>query len=147
MIATARSRATASRRIDSSHRGRWWLLAGLDDDDRDSGYRPRRSRSRPRDDDDDYEDRYGPAQQTGMGVTSMILGILSIPVIFCYGFGIILGILAIIFGILSLKTAGRGMGIAGIITAAVAFLLFAAMVVLLIVASANRAGGVGGGAF
>ena len=114
-----------------------------DDGDRDSGYRPRRSRSR--DGDDDYENRYGPPQQTGMGITSMILGILSIPFIFCYGLGIVLAILAVIFGILSLKTAGRGMGIAGIITAVLSLLLFAAMIVFVIVASANRAGG--GGAF
>jgi predicted Zn finger-like uncharacterized protein len=110
-----------------------------DDEDPDDDYRPRRSRFR--DDDEAYERRYGPAQQTGMGITSMILGILSIPTIFCYGFGIILGILAIIFGILSLKTAGRGMGIAGIITAVIAFLLFGGLILLYVFAAAARGGG------
>lgn len=114
-----------------------------DDDDPDGDYRPRRSRRRHRDGDDDYEDRYGPDQQTGMGITSMILGILSIPTIFCYGFGIILGILAIIFGILSLKTAGRGMGIAGICTAIFAFLIFGGLILLYIVGAAARGGGGG----
>jgi predicted Zn finger-like uncharacterized protein len=110
-----------------------------DDYDRDDDYRPRRSRYR--DDDEAYERRYGPAQQTGMGITSMILGILSIPTIFCYGFGIILGILAIIFGILSLKTAGRGMGIAGICTAIFAFLIFGALILFYVFALAARGGG------
>ncbi len=112
-----------------------------DDGDPDGDYRPRRSRDR--DDDRDYERRYGPTQQTGMGVASMILGILSIPFIFCYGIGIPLGILAIIFGLLSLKTAGRGMGIAGIITAILAFLLFGALIAFYIFALAARGGGGG----
>ena len=55
-------------------------------------------------------------------ITSLILGIVSIPFIYLFGLGIILGILAIIFGIISLKKirkgklAGKGMAIAGIIT-------------------------------
>ncbi len=55
-------------------------------------------------------------------ITSLILGIVSIPFIWIFGLGIILGILAIIFGIISLKKikkeklAGKSMAIAGLIT-------------------------------
>jgi len=54
-------------------------------------------------------------------IISLILGIISIPFIWIFGVGILLGILAIIFGIISLKKinkeklAGKSMAIAGIL--------------------------------
>ena len=59
---------------------------------------------------------------SNFATTSLILGIVSIPLIWVFGIGILLGILAIIFGIISLKKikkeklAGKSMAIAGIIT-------------------------------
>ncbi|MFF0473097.1 DUF4190 domain-containing protein [Streptomyces sp. NPDC004284] len=64
-----------------------------------------------------------PPQQpsNGMGIASMVLGIIA-AVGFClYGLNIILGILALIFGIIGMKKAGRGeatnrgMALAGVI--------------------------------
>ena len=66
-----------------------------------------------------------------MGVTSLVLGIrvdsagaLLRPVL-----GGMCGILAIIFGIISLKSPGKGMGIGGIITGAISILLAIAMII------------------
>ncbi|SHI46234.1 DUF4190 domain-containing protein [Parasporobacterium paucivorans] len=54
---------------------------------------------------------------SGLAIASMVLGILSIITFYTLGFGILLGILSIIFAIVSKKrTGGRlsGMAIAGI---------------------------------
>ncbi|MCU0704917.1 MAG: hypothetical protein MUF18_13150 [Fimbriiglobus sp.] len=117
-----------------------------DDDDRDPDRRYRR-RSGER----DYEDRYGGQPQTGMGVTSLVMGVVSIPLTMCYGIGIPCAILGIVFGILSLKTAGRGMGIAGICTSAASLLLLAIVVIVYVVfvmsvVAAGPPGGPGVGA-
>lgn len=111
-----------------------------DDDDRDARYRGRR-----RDSERDYERRYGQAPQTGMGITSLVMGIASIPLVFVCYLGIPCAIMGIIFGILSLKTAGRGMGIAGIITSCVSFLLLIAVIVFYIIIVAASGGPGGGG--
>lgn len=59
----------------------------------------------------------------GLAIAAMVLGIISL-VLFCVWFiSIPCAILAIIFGILSLKSTGRGMAIAGISTGAVGFIL------------------------
>ncbi|MFJ2741294.1 DUF4190 domain-containing protein [Streptomyces sp. NPDC087440] len=67
----------------------------------------------------------GAAQpQNGFGVTAMVLGILSIC-LFCMYLGVILGPMALIFGILGRKKAARGeatnpgMALAGIITGSI----------------------------
>lgn len=58
---------------------------------------------------------------TSAATASLVLGILSIPVV---GFGLVLGILAIIFGVISLqKNQARKMAIAGIITGSIGVLL------------------------
>jgi hypothetical protein len=59
----------------------------------------------------------------GMAIASLVLGIVGVPACICYGFSIIPGALAIIFGILSLKSSRKGMAIAGIICGGVAVLL------------------------
>lgn len=85
---------------------------------------------------------YGPGWQqgpaNGMGVTAMVLGIVAV-VIFCFwGLGIILGVLALIFGIVGRKRAGRGeatnggMALAGIILGSIGALISAAFLAFLI---------------
>lgn len=59
----------------------------------------------------------------GLAIAAMVLGIVSI-VFFCIWYiSITCAVLAIIFGILALKSTGRGMAIAGISTGAVGFVL------------------------
>jgi len=62
-----------------------------------------------------------PARISGMAMAAMICGILSIP---CFGIGLVLGVVAIILGIISLNAinknpgvqGGKGFALAGIIT-------------------------------
>ncbi|MGW0545665.1 DUF4190 domain-containing protein [Streptomyces altiplanensis] len=74
----------------------------------------------------------GPAN--GFGITAMVLGIISVTFFCAYGLGIILGILALIFGILGRKRVQRGeatnsgMALAGIILGIVGFVLSAAFI-------------------
>ena len=57
----------------------------------------------------------------GLAIASMILGILSIPMVCCYWIGGVLGILAIVFAIVSKPKSGfkankmDGMAIAGLV--------------------------------
>jgi hypothetical protein len=59
----------------------------------------------------------------GMAIAALVLGIVGIPSCICYGLSIIPGILALIFGILSLKSSRKGMAIAGIICGGVTIVL------------------------
>ncbi|MFD9244167.1 DUF4190 domain-containing protein [Streptomyces sp. NPDC059556] len=67
----------------------------------------------------------------GMGTASMVLGIISVAGFCLWGLGAILGILALIFGIIGLKKAGRGeatnrgMAVAGIVLGAIGTLVSA----------------------
>lgn len=79
-------------------------------------------------------------QSTGLAVASLVLGILSLT-----GFGFILGIPAIITGVMALKRSqnDRGLSWTGIITGAVSTilsLLFILFVLLLILLAAFSAG-------
>lgn len=73
----------------------------------------------------------------GMGIASMVLGIIALivsAVACCMPFGYLLasllGILSIVFGIIAIaKKSGRGMGIAGIICSVVGLLLAIVMLV------------------
>lgn len=59
----------------------------------------------------------------GLAIASMVLGIIAL-VLFCIWYiSIPCAILALVFGILSLKSSKRGMAIAGISTGAVGFVL------------------------
>jgi len=70
------------------------------------------------------QDMYGnyvaPPSQ-GLSIASMVLGILAIPSTFCYGFGFLLAVLAIIFGHVGHSQSKRqtgqanGMAVAGLI--------------------------------
>ncbi len=92
--------------------------------------RPSRRRRR----DDEYEDDrpgrrprfsrgYDPGQP-GFSMTSMILGITSVPMtLCCWPIGVPIAILAIIFGLLGMNKGGKNMGVAGLILGAVSLLL------------------------
>lgn len=74
---------------------------------------------------------YGaPQKSNGLGIASLVLGILSLPGAFFLGVpGIVLGLLAIILGIVALRRVkarradNRGMPIGGIVTGAIGLVL------------------------
>ncbi|MFF0436858.1 DUF4190 domain-containing protein [Streptomyces sp. NPDC004327] len=84
-----------------------------------------------------------PTPSNGMGTASMVLGIIAVAGFCLWGFGAILGILALIFGIIGLKKAGRGeatnrgMAIAGVVLGSIGILVSAAFLTLMIVAINN----------
>ncbi|MGX1886220.1 DUF4190 domain-containing protein [Streptomyces sp. NPDC055287] len=75
-----------------------------------------------------------PAPANGYGITAMVLGIIAVTFFCAYGLGIILGILALIFGILGRKRVQRGeatnsgMALAGIILGVIGFVLSSAFI-------------------
>ncbi|MFD6423828.1 DUF4190 domain-containing protein [Streptomyces sp. NPDC060198] len=78
---------------------------------------------------------WAPVPANGMGVTAMVLGILSICLFFMWGIlSIILGVLALIFGILGRKRAQRGeannggQALAGIITGSIGIFVGAVVI-------------------
>ncbi|MDN3294201.1 DUF4190 domain-containing protein [Streptomyces ficellus] len=84
------------------------------------------------------------APSNGMGITAMVLGIVSL-VLFClWGLGIIPGIMALIFGIIGRKKAQRGeadnsgMALAGIILGSVGIAVSAAFLSFLVWAVTNE---------
>ncbi len=72
-----------------------------------------------------------PQPQNGFGIAAMVLGILSLC-LFCVHLGVVLGPLALIFGVLGRKKAARGeatnpgMALAGIITGSIGIAVAAA---------------------
>jgi hypothetical protein len=71
----------------------------------------------------------GPSPTNALAIASLVLGILALPSIFTVIFGVLLGIAAIVTGILGLQKApqmqgsGRGLAITGIVLGAIALLL------------------------
>ncbi|MEU8760883.1 DUF4190 domain-containing protein [Streptomyces sp. NPDC048659] len=71
------------------------------------------------------------APANGMGTTAMVLGIVAVVGFCFYGLGVVLGVLALIFGIIGLKKVNRGeannrgMAIAGIVLGGVGVLVSA----------------------
>lgn len=65
---------------------------------------------------------YRPARPAGMAVTSMVLGIISLVIGWIWGLGILLGGLAVLFGIVAKRKCKRGeagggsMAVTGIVT-------------------------------
>ncbi|MFH1549949.1 MAG: DUF4190 domain-containing protein, partial [Planctomycetota bacterium] len=65
---------------------------------------------------------YRPARPAGMAVASMVLGIISIVIGWIWGLGILLGGLAVIFGVVAKRKCKRGeadggsMAVTGIVT-------------------------------
>jgi hypothetical protein len=76
----------------------------------------------------------------GMSVASLVLGILAIPTTFCYGFGLILAILAVIFGHIGHSQSKRmtgqanGMAVAGLICGYISLAIVVGVFLLFFVA-------------
>jgi hypothetical protein len=85
----------------------------------------------------------GPAPANGLGTAAMVLGIVAVVGFCLYGVNIILGILALIFGIIGLGRAkrgeatNRGMAIAGIILGSVGVVLGSVILGFIIWAATN----------
>ena len=94
-----------------------------------------------------YQPGYGPAQDAQGAMPAMVLGIVSLvvlPLACCCGFGglapLILGILAIVFGVMARNRitasqgalGGRGKAMAGIITGAIAVGLAVILIILVL---------------
>ncbi|MFF0502771.1 DUF4190 domain-containing protein [Streptomyces fimicarius] len=81
---------------------------------------------------------WGPAPNNGLGTAAMVIGIISVVGFCMYGVNIILGILALIFGIIGLGRAkrgeatNRGMALAGVILGSVGIVVGAAILGLII---------------
>ncbi|SCD35339.1 protein of unknown function, partial [Streptomyces sp. Termitarium-T10T-6] len=81
---------------------------------------------------------WGPAPNNGLGTAAMVIGIISVVGFCLYGLSIILGILALIFGIIGLGRAkrgeatNRGMALAGVILGSVGIVVGAAILGLII---------------
>lgn len=64
-----------------------------------------------------------PVEGQGLAITSLVLGILAIITCLVWYIGIVLGVLAIIFGTVSVKKRGRKKAIAGIVTGSIGVIL------------------------
>ncbi|MFC7534820.1 DUF4190 domain-containing protein [Actinoplanes sp. GCM10030250] len=79
---------------------------------------------------------YGAAPQNGFGLTSMILGIISIPISCCWYISGVVSIVGLVFGFLGKKKVdaglanNRGIALAGIITSAVGLALAVVFAIL-----------------
>ena len=63
------------------------------------------------------------SDNSGLAVVSLIAGILSILVCLLVWLSLLLGVAAIVCGVISLKSAGRGKAIAGIVTGSIGIVL------------------------
>jgi len=73
-------------------------------------------------------------QKSGLAIAALVLGIISVAFAALTFIGIICGILAIIFGALSLHSKSRGKAIAGVITGSVGVLLSLILVLIVFIA-------------
>ncbi|QGV78226.1 DUF4190 domain-containing protein [Streptomyces ficellus] len=86
------------------------------------------------------------APANGMGITALVLGIISVVLFCAWGLGVVLGILALIFGIIGRKKANRGeannhgMALAGIILGAVGIVIGGTVLAFIIWTVATEAG-------
>lgn len=79
--------------------------------------------------------------KNGLAITSMVLGILSFPLAFCYGGGILFGIAAFITGLVARRQieegrsqqGGKGIANAGVIMGAITGVLGALLVLIVLV--------------
>ncbi|MEU6486444.1 DUF4190 domain-containing protein [Streptomyces sp. NPDC046887] len=84
-----------------------------------------------------------PAPSNGMGVAALVLGIIGVVLFCAWGLGVILGILALIFGLIGRRKARRGeadnggMALAGVILGSVAIAIGAGFLAFLIWSVAN----------
>ncbi|MGW0790994.1 DUF4190 domain-containing protein [Streptomyces sp. NPDC002911] len=90
---------------------------------------------------------WGPAPANGLGIAAMVLGIIAVAGFCMWGLGVILGILALIFGIIGRGRAKRGeatnggMALAGIILGSISIVISAVFLGFLIWAIANDESG------
>lgn len=69
----------------------------------------------------------------GFCIASMVLGIIAL-VFFCVWYlSIPCAILAIIFGVLGIKSTGKGMAIAGLVTGSIGLVVFVLIIVFIII--------------
>ncbi|WP_374985602.1 DUF4190 domain-containing protein [Streptomyces fradiae] len=72
---------------------------------------------------------WGPGPANGLGIAAMVIGIVSLVMCWAYGLGIVLGVLALVFGIIGRKRVQRGeannagMATAGIVTGVIGIVL------------------------
>ncbi len=77
-----------------------------------------------------------PDKTSGLAIASMVLGIISIPLLFIYLIGLVFSIASIVLGIVAItkinknKQKGKGMAIAGIVTGGFTILLFILLLLL-----------------
>ena len=78
----------------------------------------------------DYNNNYSDPYQekppaNGLAIASLVLGIIAIPAGCCYGFGILLGIIGLILGIISKGDTGKmsTMALVGVICSIVGILI------------------------
>lgn len=77
----------------------------------------------------------GKGQGKGLGIASMVCGILSIVLVCCSGYipflPIVLGVVAVILGIVQIvKNESKGMAIAGIICGAIGVVMYIALLII-----------------
>jgi hypothetical protein len=68
--------------------------------------------------------QYGPPRTSKLAITSLILGIISLPLLFAAGIGVLFALVGLILGIVGIagarrKNLKRGIGIAGIVLSAI----------------------------
>ncbi|WP_228989902.1 DUF4190 domain-containing protein [Streptomyces sp. DH8] len=86
---------------------------------------------------------WGPVPNNGLGTAAMVIGIVSVVGFCLYGLNIVLGILALIFGIIGLGRAkrgeatNRGMALAGVILGSVGIVVGATILGLIIWAATH----------
>ena len=103
------------------------------DDDED---RPRKKKRRRRDDDDEDDYDYSPPGAsdgggTGLAITSLILGILSFPLMCCCYLNVPTALLGTALGAVAMyKPNGRGLAITGLAINIISLVIFAGLFVL-----------------
>ena len=107
------------------------------DEDEDDDDRPRKKKKRRRRDDDEDDYDYSPPGSSGdggssaLGVTSLIFGILSFPLLCCCYLNVPASLIGIATGAIAMyKPNGRGMATVGLILSIVSLLLFGGMFAL-----------------
>lgn len=87
-----------------------------------------------------YDSPKSGPRNSGMAITSLVLGILSVPLMCAFGLGVLTAIVGIILGIVAiaginrnpLKVGGKGLAIAGIATSAGSFLIVALLAAIML---------------
>lgn len=78
-----------------------------------------------------------PSGSNGLAIGALITGILSIPLLIVFGLGAVLGVVALVLGIVALRrtsrgaASGRGMAIGGIVTGAISIVVGIFIVIFL----------------